>query len=97
MSFKTYPVLSPILSDRKYEEGETIDLEDCQVKELQQYGAIGEAISAATVQAKLTANDAIALIKAAITVEEVQAILGDDQRVTVVAAANARTAELSQG
>lgn len=41
MPLKSYPVLSPILMQRKYEEGETIDLEDHQVAELTSYGAIG--------------------------------------------------------
>lgn len=97
MAMKTYPVLSPIAADRKYEIGETIDLEDSQVAELTGYGAIGETIGAAAPQkpAKLKADDAIALIKAAATAEAIDAILGDDQRATVVAAAAARKAELA--
>lgn len=94
MTMKTYPVLSPILADRKYEEGETIDLDENQTKELFFYGAIGEAIGAAA-PAKLKATDAINLIAAAATMEAVDAILIDDQRVSVVAAANARKAELA--
>jgi hypothetical protein len=95
MGFKTYPVLSPIMADRKYEEGDTIDLDDSQVDELTGYGAIGEAIGVAIVKTKLTAVEAIAMIKAAATVEEIDAILVDDKRATVVAAADARKAELA--
>lgn len=97
MSLKTYPVLSPILADRKYNEGETIDLEDSQVAELTGYGAIGEAIGATSAQVlvKLKADEAITQIKVAESVEAVDSILGDDQRVSVVAAAAARKTELA--
>ena len=95
MSLKTYSVLSPILADRKYEEGETIDLEDNQVKELSRYGAIGKALGDAVVKVKRTAAEAIALIKAAATVEEIDAIVVEDERVSVVAAATARKTELT--
>jgi hypothetical protein len=95
MSLKSYPVLSPILMDRRYEEGETIDLEDRQVAELVHYGAIGEAIGTATLpKTTLKAAEAIALIATAQSAEEIDAIVGDDQRVSVTAAAAARKAEL---
>jgi hypothetical protein len=95
MGLKTYPVLSPIMADRKYEEGDTIDLDDNQVKELTAYGAIGEAIGVASTKVKLKADEAIALIKSAATAEEIDALLVDDKRVSVVAAADARKAELA--
>jgi adenine/guanine phosphoribosyltransferase-like PRPP-binding protein len=94
MVLKSYPVLSPILMDRKYEEGDTIELEDHQTKELFFYRAIGESTGDAA-SITLKATDAIALIKAAVTVEEVDAIVGTDTRATVIAAAVARKAELA--
>lgn len=96
MSLKSYPVLSPIMMDRKYEEGDTIDLEDSQVEELTFYQAIGAAIGAATPDAKpLKAAEAIALIQTLTTVEEIDALLVNDSRVSVIAAATARKAELA--
>jgi hypothetical protein len=95
MALKLYLVLSPILADKRYEEGDTITLEDKAALELQGLGAIGESSGDAPVPGKLSATDAIAQIKAAATVEEVNAILGDDSRATVVAAATVRTTELA--
>ena len=41
MATKQYLVLSPILADKHYDEGDVIQLEDSQVAELQFYNAIG--------------------------------------------------------
>ena len=43
MAKKTYPVLRPILSDKRYEPGEEIILEDKDAQELAAIGAIGKA------------------------------------------------------
>ena len=43
MAKKEYPVLSPIMGDKRYEAGETIALEDKQAEELAAIGAIGKA------------------------------------------------------
>jgi hypothetical protein len=96
MSLKTYQVLSPIMADKKYEEGDTIILEDKPALELQSFGAIGESTGDAPIPGKLSASEAIAQITAAATVEAVDAILGDDTRATVVAATAARKAVLAQ-
>lgn len=98
---KTYPVLSPVLYDRRYEIGETIDLDDATATSLKTAGAIGEETGTASTPSTSgkppTAAEQIEKIKAAATEEEVLAIQGDDKRATVVAAAEARKAELAQG
>lgn len=91
----TYPVLSPIEHDQKcFEPGETIDLDDQAAAALIAAGAIGnEPASGSPVKPK-TATELIALIKEAATIEDLEALVGDDTRTTVVAAVAARKKEL---
>ena len=95
MAPKLYPVLSPITAGKSYKIGDSIPLEDDQVAELTFYGAIGEATGDAPVSGKLKADEAIAQIKVAATIEEIDTIVGSDNRATVIAAATARKSELA--
>lgn len=95
---QSYPVLSPISSDRIYKIGDTIELEDAAAEELKFYGAIGEATGKAAApkgDKPSAAAELIEQLKVAATEEDVDTILGADTRATVVAAAAARKTELA--
>ena len=43
---KNYPVLSPLFDgERKYQPGETVELDEGQAKRLQQIGVVGDALT----------------------------------------------------
>ena len=94
-----YPVKSPLKHDgNDYAEGDTVEMKAAAAKELIAIGVLDSEASGGPLAPqpdKLKAEEAIAQIQAAATPEDVDAILGGDQRVTVVAAADARKAELA--
>jgi hypothetical protein len=96
MSLRSFPVLSTIQADRRYIEGDTIDLDDATAAELTACGAIGLALGpAVTANPRVRADELVAQIKTATSEAEVNELLGADTRVTVLNAANARKTELS--
>ena len=91
----TYPVESPIEhNSKRFEPGDTIALDEVTAAPLITAGAIGQASVAASAK-PAKAEELIALIKQAATVEEVDALLAADKRTTVIAAAEARRTELA--
>ena len=94
-----YPVLSPVLYDRRYEIGETITLDEATAGPLKQAGAIGEATGAASAGGgKTTLNVAqtVELVKAAQADEELDKLAEGETRKGVLDAIAARKAELAQ-
>lgn len=97
---KSYPVLSPVLYDKRYEIGETIDLDETAAAPLLIAGAIGEATGAASTQSSggksLNVAQTVELVKAAQTVEELDKLAEGETRKGVLDAITIRKTELVQ-
>ena len=94
MAKKIYPVLSPILADKKYGIGEEIILEEKQAEELAAFGAVGEATGDAPDEKTPNGAETIKIVQAAATIEELDALAEGETRKGVLTAIDARRKEL---
>lgn len=95
-----YLVLSLLIHDNKeYQAGETIELDPAIGDPLVAIGTLGamEETPEVVLTKDLKGDEAIALVKAAATAEDVKALIEGDTRKGVNEAAEARIAELAQG
>jgi hypothetical protein len=91
-----YLVNEPLNHDQKeFQPGEEVELTDEQAAPLLLVNVVTAANGDAAAAGKVTAAELVVKIKAAATLDEVVALLGDDKRATVLKAAEERTTELN--
>lgn len=92
---KTYPVLNPIRSGKKYMPGDTIELDDQAAAELLACGAIGPAvIDGEPKGTRPNSKDSIKLIEAAKDRDALYRLAEGEDRKTVLDALDRRLEEL---
>ena len=94
MAKKIYTVLSPIMADKTYLEGDEIILDDRQAEELAAYGAVGDPSGDAPDEKIPNVAYTVKLVQAVTTIDELDALAAGETRKGVQAAIEARRKEL---